>query len=140
ATARTNKVRYSFHYDPADAAGMYAVRRSIDPEVNTSGNPNAGWGFYGTTAANETIGANGVPQWVSVSDARRVLVSGVEEFRIDPYPAFTGTRNILPRAFVVNVTLVDERALALPEPLRTQRLDQSRRTFRKIIFVGGEGT
>jgi len=141
--ARTNKIRYSFHTYTLDLAtypNPFVVTRSIDPELTGSG-PNTNWDFYTGTAANQTLPASGVPGWVTNSGSARALIGGVEMFAIEPYPATaTGTRNVLPQAFTVTVTLVDERALALPAgPLRTERLNQSRRTFRKIIFVGGEG-
>lgn len=147
AVTRTNKIRYCFHTNTRTSgsppayvyANPYTITRSIDPERTASG-PNANWNFYMRTAATETLGPNGVPDWVTNSGSARALIGGVEEFTIEPFPTTArGTRNVLPQAFTVTVTLVDERALALPDgPLKTERLAQSRRTFRKVIFLGGE--
>jgi len=136
---RMNKVRYSFHRDTA-GTNPYVVTRSIDPDrAGSPASPNAEWNFYGVTAANQGALTAGVPTWVVDSGNSRALIGGVEHIAIEPFPvSATGTRNVLPQAFTVTVTLVDERALALPEPVRTERLDQSRRTFRKVVFVGGE--
>jgi prepilin-type N-terminal cleavage/methylation domain-containing protein len=146
---RLNKVRYRFHIDPGQT-NHHVITRSIDPDRTgaSPGAANTRWDFPGITKANEVL-SSGLPNWVTSSGNALALVGGVEEFTITPYPddpdpspvppVRRGTRNALPQAFVITVTFVDERALTLPDPLKTQRLDQSRRTFRKIIFVGGEG-
>ena len=133
------KVRYAFH-TKAGEPGANTVRRSCAGDMVTTGpSPNPRWCFYGKTAANETTDSDGYPDWVEDSETRHPIIGGVEAFTIVPYPACSGTMNHLPQAFIVTLTLVDERALSLPEPVRTQRLKESRRTFRKVIFIGGEG-
>jgi prepilin-type N-terminal cleavage/methylation domain-containing protein len=132
AVTRHNKVKYAFHTVAAQA-GAYKIARSSTDDTDASG-----WTFYGVTQDGPDTDSDGIPDWVDTSEARQSVVGGVETFTIVPHPAFTGTRNRLPQAFIVTLTLVDERALSLAEPVRQQRLDQSRRTFRKIVFVGGE--
>lgn len=132
AEADLSEVKYSCCTDQTDSTnGKYAywLRRSVTSDKTSSGTC-AEWNFYGVTSGDS---------WIDGQSRDRVI-DGVKDFRIDTLPNVSGTRNELPRAVRVTLTLVDARAFdpATPEALRDKLEDQTCRTFTRMIFLGAE--
>ncbi len=142
ADTRMCEVRYSLFTDDSTTTAtrrkqLYWLRRSITPDETGSapGTDNPLWNFYGVTPnANPNLDDD----WTDGGDRHRI-VDGVEEFSVRTLPASTGTRNRLPQAVKIKLTLVDPRAYTgdLPPELRAKMLRQTRRTFTRMIFLGG---
>jgi len=140
AETRMVEVRYALFTDETDTdadhqAQLYWLRRSLTSDRTTSG-VDAEWDFYGVRHdADPTLDDD----WIDGRD-RHHIVDGVETFSVQAYPPVTGTQNVLPGAVLVTLTLVDPEATKtnLPEALRESIRNKSRRTFTKIVFLGGQ--
>jgi len=145
---RMVEVRYSLFTDESDndpvhEKQLYWLRRSLTSDKVT-GPPVANdvkWDFYGVFKGKKN--ASGViidEDWVGTGQNRHHIIDGVEEFAVQAYPSTTGTQNELPAAVQVKLTLIDPEATKanVPAALQTLIKNRSRRTFTKVIFLGGQ--
>lgn len=127
------------NYELGTAANAMRLRRGL----TYYGSPPSpsGWDFYRKTAATDATGL-----WASTNLAANyhTIIAGVESLSFRCYDA-TGTLlgnntavtmlNQLPQVITVTITLVDEQKASAPTIVR----DRTKRTFTKVIYVGGRG-
>ncbi|MBT3377760.1 MAG: prepilin-type N-terminal cleavage/methylation domain-containing protein [Lentisphaerae bacterium] len=133
AESRMVEVKYSHHTDEGgDPDQSYWLRRSLTSD--RAGDPAAAdpkWDFYGVTSG--TV-------WANSAQNRHHIIDGVEEFEIQTLPSANGTRNTLPSAVRIKLTLIDPEATKanVPTPVRDKIKARSRRTFVKIVFLSSQ--
>jgi type II secretory pathway component PulJ len=145
---------WEIHYrwgDENEPQGVrYLIRRAAigNRDDGSSGTTAAyvQWDFYGDTTTTTP------PTWVSTVDAVspaddpwQEVIDGVEKLDV-AYVDDSGTgtwtspshKHELPKAVKVSLTLIDQSIvdLNLPADIEKKRLDASRRTFTKVIFLG----
>ncbi|NOY79554.1 MAG: hypothetical protein GXP31_00985 [Kiritimatiellaeota bacterium] len=137
-TAQTQicEVGYQLYTGSASShsGDRYWLRRS-----RTCDSDGAVWNFYGVTAVAGALSPGG-SNWTDIgATGTQKVIPGVESIRFDLFPATTWnasqTRNELPKAVRVTITLFDPKLMNVPDPVRNAEIEKSKRTFSKLIFL-----
>ncbi len=135
ATTRLCEIGYQLYTGSlaSHADQRYWLRRS-----RTCDSDGAKWNFYGVKATTGYL-APGTGWTNTGTSGAQKLIPGVENLRFDLFPTgtwnSTGTRNELPQAVRVTITLFDPKLMKVPDAVRAARINKSKRTFSKLIFL-----